>query len=402
MNITIFPNDALCGTLKAVPSKSFAHRALICAALADNPTKLNNLFYSEDILATIDCLTALGARFENGTVYPIERNNKASMPCELNCRESGSTLRFMLPLSLALGGNFQFKMAGRLPNRPLEPLYGELVKMGCTLGKQGENPFCASGKLKRGIYTLPGNVSSQFITGLLLSLPLLDGDSEIRIEGKLESAPYVAITRSVLQNFGIKIEFENNTFFVSGGQVFHSPEDYTIEGDWSNAAFWLCADKLSSGKITCAGLNKLSVQGDRQIIDILNRMPCEIDASDIPDLIPVISAVAAVTEGKTVIYNAKRLIIKESNRLKAIFELLSALGADITLTDDGLIICGKPYLNGGTVDSFNDHRMAMTAAIASLKCKNQVTVTRAEAVKKSYPDFWNDFKALGGNIKEEL
>ncbi len=402
MNMTIFPNDALCGTLKAVPSKSFAHRALICAALADKPTKLDNLFYSEDILATIDCLTALGARFEKGTVYPIENRNKTSTLCGLNCRESGSTLRFMLPLSLALGGDFQFQMAGRLPNRPLEPLYSELIRNGCTLGKQGENPFFASGKLKSGTYTLPGNVSSQFITGLLLSLPLLDGDSEIHIEGKLESAPYIAVTRSVLQSFGIKTAYENNTFFVSGGQTFRSPENYTIEGDWSNAAFWLCADKLSSGKITCAGLNEFSVQGDRQIVDILKRLPSEIDASDIPDLIPVLSAVAAVTEGKTVIYNAKRLIIKESNRLKAIYGLLSKLGADITLTDDGLIICGKPQLNGGTVDSFNDHRMAMTAAIASLKCKNQVTVTRAEAVKKSYPDFWNDFKALGGNIKEEL
>lgn len=398
MNITITPSD-LCGSVPAIPSKSVAHRALICAALADKPTELQNLFSSKDILATQTCLAALGAVCaENGTVQPID----APKSGVLNCFESGSTLRFMLPVALALGGNFSFQMAGRLPSRPLSPLYELLQAHGCTLSAQGTSPLTASGKLTPGTFEIPGNVSSQFISGLLLALPLLEADSRIQIIGTLESAPYVEITRSVQQAFGVTSRFENNCFSIKGNQRYASPGTFFVEGDWSNAAFWFCADRISKSAVTCTGLNPNSAQGDKAVLSVLNNLPCTIDAKDIPDLIPALSAAAAVTSGTTVVKNAERLIIKESNRLESVCTVLSALGADIQTTKDGLIIHGKSRLSGGTADSFNDHRIAMMAAIASIACENPVTITNAEAVSKSYPHFWEDFKGLGGRIKEEL
>lgn len=398
MNITITPS-ALSGSVPAIPSKSVAHRALICAALADKPTVLYNLFSSKDILATQNCLAALGAECaENGTVQPID----APKSGVLNCFESGSTLRFMLPVALALGGNFSFTMAGRLPSRPLSPLYELLCAHGCSLSEQGTSPLTASGKLTPGTFEIPGNVSSQFISGLLLALPLLEEDSRIQIIGTLESAPYVEITRSVQQAFGVTSQFENNCFYIQGNQRYISPNTFFVEGDWSNAAFWFCADHISKNAVACTGLNPNSAQGDKAVLSVLKNLPCTVDAKDIPDLIPALSAAAAVTGGTTVIENAERLIIKESNRLESVCTVLSALGADIQTTKDGLIIHGKSRLSGGTVDSFNDHRIAMMAAIASIACENPVTITNAEAVSKSYPHFWEDFKGLGGKIKEEL
>ncbi|MBQ2967152.1 MAG: 3-phosphoshikimate 1-carboxyvinyltransferase [Clostridia bacterium] len=397
MNVTITPSQ-LFGTVNAIPSKSVAHRILICAALSNEKTVVHNLFSSKDILATKACLSALGCDFEEEFVIPGKKKGSGV----LNCCESGSTLRFMLPVALALGGEFSFEMAGRLPERPLSPLYELLQAHGCTLSKQGKNPLKVSGKLMPGIFEIAGNISSQFITGLLLALPLLESDSEIRIVGELESKPYVDITRNVQSLFGIQSCFKNNTFYVKGNQRYVSPGEITVEGDWSNAAFWHCADVLSKKQVECIGLNENSVQGDKEIVSITHNLPCTVCAKDIPDLIPIIAAVASVTAGQTIITDAKRLIIKESNRLKTIENVLTALGADITLTEDGMIINGKESLSGGTVDSFNDHRIAMMAAIASIKCKEAITITNAEAVQKSYPHFWNDFKALGGIIKEEL
>lgn len=397
MNITITPAP-LSGTIDAIPSKSYAHRILICAALADKKTTIKNLFYSKDIVATQNALRALGCSFENETVTPCPFKHQGI----LDCNESGSTLRFMLPLALAIGGEFTFKMTGRLSERPLSPLRELLCEHGCSLSEQGENPFFAKGKLTPGVFEIAGNISSQFITGLLLALPLLNGDSEIRITSELESKPYIDITLDVQKQFGIDISFKNNTFYVKGNQIYQSPEIITVENDWSNGAFWISANALSGNNIICTGLNNNSVQGDRAIENILKDLPCTICAKAIPDLVPIICGMAAVTPGKTIINGALRLKLKESDRLETVKNVLSTLGADIVLTDDGMIVHGKTHLDGGVVDSYNDHRIAMMTAIVSCKCKKRVTIQTAEAVEKSYPAFWQDFKKLGGIIKEEL
>jgi len=385
MKVTI-TNADLSGKIKAMPSKSSAHRALICSALSDTPIIIDNLPDSKDIDATNGCLKTLIS----------DSSDKI-----LDCGESGSTLRFLLPVAPALGLNATFKMHGRLPERPLFPLDEQLKTHNCTLAKDGDL-LHVSGKLTGGIYNLPGDVSSQFVTGLLLALPLVDTDSEIHIEGVLESKPYVDMTRDVQKKFGIVSEFNNNIFYIKGNQKYMSPESFTVEGDWSNGAFWLSAGKLTDGKVKCSALDLSSAQGDKEIINILENLPCTVDARDIPDLIPIVSAVASVTKGKTEIINAKRLTLKESDRLSAIDTVLTKLGAAIKRTEDGLIINGKETLSGGEADSFNDHRIAMMAAIIAIKCENPVSITCAEAVKKSYPAFWEDYKALGGKIKEEL
>lgn len=383
MKVIIKPSD-LRGTVNAIPSKSSAHRALICSALSGNPISIQNLPDSKDIQATLNCIEAL--------------NPEISFA---DCGESGSTLRFMLPVFCALQKNVTLRMHGRLPERPLFPLDTQLENHGCILKRDGEF-LHISGKLTGGDFTLPGNVSSQYITGLLLALPLLEQNSKIHIEGVLESEPYVNITTDIQKKFGIYSEFKDNVFCIKGNQKYVSPHSFTVEGDWSCGAFFIAAGHLTNGRVECTGLDLSSFQGDKEITEILQNLPCTVDARNIPDLVPVISAVASVTKGRTRIINAKRLLLKESDRLSSVECVLKTLGADISKTDDGLVINGKEYLNGGTVDSFNDHRIAMMAAVAAIKCMDSVTVTNAEAVQKSYPAFWKDYKALGGKLKEEL
>ncbi|MCL1789016.1 MAG: 3-phosphoshikimate 1-carboxyvinyltransferase [Oscillospiraceae bacterium] len=400
MNIKLFPPE-LSGTVKAIPSKSLAHRALICAALADSPTVIACDGTSRDIEATSDCLSQLK---EDAPVF--------------RCGESGSTFRFLLPIAGALGLNAAFHLEGRLPERPLTPLYEELIRHGCQLSAQRSNPFCISGQLTPGVYTLDAGVSSQFISGLLMALPLLSGGSELRLSGKPESAPYINLTMNMLEKFGIEIGSHDGYYTVKGSQTYHSPGNIQIEGDWSNAAFWLCAGAISENPLTCTGLNLQSNQGDRAILAVLERfgakVTCagdsvtvsagnlrgtEIDARDIPDLVPVLSVVAAAATGKTVIRNAGRLRIKESDRLSAVTDILTELGADITQKEDGLAIRGGVALKGGTVSSRNDHRIAMSAAIAAVLCEKPVVIQGAEAVNKSYPGFFDDYKTLGGFIQ---
>jgi len=410
------------GMVSAIASKSAAHRLLICAALADAETFVTCLESSEDIDATARCLAALGAEInyeDNGFfVKPIKENNQTKNFI-LDCGESGSTLRFMLPVCGALGVDVSFEMGGRLPARPLTGLYEEMAEHGCILSAMGSSPFMCKGLLGYGSYSLPGDVSSQFVSGLLFALPLLDGDSQIFVEGGLESRPYVDMTLDALSLFGIEVMEEQVDelliFHVKGGQAYCSPKTVRAEGDWSNAAFWLCAGAIGTGGVTVSGLNINSRQGDSAIIELLTRFGAKleiennsisvsystlsgikIDATNTPDLVPILAAVATVAQGETVIYNAQRLRIKESDRLKTVAETLSQLGADITETDDGLIIRGKNKLNGGEVHSFGDHRIAMTSAILSAVCEGQVTIYNAEAVRKSYPAFFADFVALGG------
>lgn len=410
------------GKLTAIPSKSCAHRLLLAAALADGPTRIACARLSEDIEASAACLNALGARVshENGafTVHPLHRNAPGAVSgALLDCGECGTTLRFLLPVVCALGAQGAFTGRGRLAQRPLSPLYEELVRHGAVLSGQGCFPLRFSGQLASGDYTLAANVSSQFIGGLLFALPLLEGDSRLELTGPVESRPYIEMTLDVLRLFGIEINVsaDERVFFVPGGQSYRSPGQIQTEGDWSNAAFWLTAGALSESGIMVTGLSARSRQGDRAVLEILERFgarvsgggdasvsggalcACEIDASQIPDLVPVLSVAAAAASGTTVIRGAGRLRLKESDRLCTVRQMLCALGGRARETQDGLIITGGP-LSGGRVDAAGDHRIAMAAAVASVCCKGPLEILGAEAVGKSYPTFFEDFAALGGRV----
>ena len=419
MEITITPRP-LRGKIEAIASKSMAHRLLICAALSQKETKIFLNESSEDIDATARCLNALGAdivRTDDGfSVSPIKKVPPVPV---LDCGESGSTLRFILPIVGALGAKAKLVLSGRLPSRPLSPLWEELEKGGMTLSWENENTILCGGKLQSGAFALPGNISSQFISGLLFALPLLEGDSTLHLTGKAESVQYIKMTLSALETFGITFPFADSVYKICGGRcpALSGKTSLAVEGDWSNAAFWLSAGAISE-EITMDGLSAASLQGDKEIINLLSRFGAavsqtassvstrsenlkgiEIDATHVPDLVPVLAVVAAAAEGETKIFGAARLRLKESDRLKTVSQMLSALGGNIKETEDGLIIKGGTLLAGGTVDSAGDHRIAMSAAIASILCTGPVTVKGAEAVAKSYPKFWEHFSALGGQIE---
>ena len=392
MDITIHPRR-LRGEINIIPSKSQAHRVLICAAFADGPTRILCNETSRDMEATADCLRALGADIrstESGyTVIPVQKVPEKAL---LNCCESGSTLRFLLPVAGALGVEATFLMEGRLPRRPLSPLWEEMERMGCTLSRPTENTILCQGKLMAGEYSISGNISSQYITGFLLALSLMDGKSRLSITGKVESRPYIDLTRQVISLFGGD----------AGARKFHSPGAVSIEGDWSNGAFFLAADALGS-ELSIHGLNEASVQGDRaaaEWIPMLCRQRCTIDASDIPDLVPILSVTAAANHG-AVFTNIQRLRIKESDRVESTLAMIRNLGGSGEATEDTLSIRGTG-LTGGTVDAMNDHRIAMSAAIASTVCGKDVTILGAECVKKSYPKFWEEFSRSGGSYEQYL
>jgi len=451
------------GKIKSVASKSQTHRMLICAALADGDTFIRCGDSSDDINATVCCLTSLGASIsqdgEGFRVGPMVRPLPGNGTIAQHCYESSSTLRFMLPICCALGVTTEFIMDGRLAEKPVTPLLAELTSHGCEIikaydpispygdqpapqrrpgggaagaraGEQGPQvkSYCilkCSGKLSSGVFELSGNESSPFISGLLIALSLLRDDSVLCVAGREESRPYIAMTLEALGMFGLRVKrFATNpgrgaAFGIAGSQRYVSPGTVGIEGDWSNAAFWLCAGAIGGQGVTCTGLNTGSTQGDMAIMRLLERYGAnvsyegdsvtvapgklrgiQIDAIDTPDLVPALSVVASVAEGETVIYNAKLLKAKASDRLYAVKETLRSLGADVSETQDGLIIKGRRSLQGGTVPSYNDHRIAMMASIASMVCENPVTINDAEAVNRSYPGFFRDFKALGGQIAD--
>lgn len=406
----------LSGTVRAISSKSDAHRLLICSALADKPTKIHCNVLSKDISATISCLKAIGVKIEtNGetiTVTPTEFQKTA----ELDCGESGSTLRFLMPIVSALGINAKISAHGRLPERPLSPLKEEMERHGASFETGSEFPLNLSGQLTSGEYELAGNISSQFISGLLFALPILDGDSKITLIPPIESKSYLDITLSALRKFGIDVQKENNVYIIKGNQKYRSSDEVTVDGDWSNSAFFLSAGAVSKDGVTVTGLDVNSPQGDKKILEILKRMDAEItidgdsvtvkrkklfgtivNASDIPDLVPIISVVGALCDkGVTHIENAQRLRLKESDRLKAMDELLTKVNAAVSETDDGMIVWGENDLIGGRVEGYNDHRIVMAAAILSCGCALPIDIIGAEAVEKSYPSFFEDFNKLGG------
>jgi len=365
MTVTLRPGR-LTGEIAAMPSKSDLHRLMIGAWLAG--IDIDQLpVISEDIEATRDCLLT-----ENGV---------------LNCRESGSTLRFLLPVMAALGKSVTFTGEGRLPERPMQPLIDLLRAHGCEVS-DAQLPITISGQLKPGQYELPGDVSSQYITGLLFSLPLLRGNSEIVLISPLESAGYVEMTLRTLSRFGIVVQSTPTGWHIPGGQNYQPPAlPLTPEGDWSNAAFWLAAG------VRMTGLDESSAQPDRVIAQLLKNH-AEMDASQCPDLVPIMAVVMATRLGESRIFNAARLRIKESDRLAAMAQNLNAIGADVTELPDGLIIRGKDALRGGEVQSFGDHRIAMAFAVAGLAAEGETVIEGAEAASVSFPEFWDTLAGI--------
>lgn len=416
MNKTILPG-ARTGEVHIPASKSQAHRMLLCAAMGENEVTLRCRGLSKDILATVACLKALGASVDaEGEVLHL-RPVSAPPPglCLLPCGESGSTLRFLLPLVGALGASAVFEREGRLPERPIEPLGRELCRNGMDIRSDGARLSC-SGQLRPGAFSLPGNISSQYISALLMTLPLLEGESTLHMEGALESAAYVAMTEEVLRLGGVRTEKTGYGYRIPGGQRCLFAPELSVEGDYSNAAFFLCAGALSERGIRVTGLDPQSRQGDRAIVPLLEEMGAQvasdgssvtvrraalhgitIDASPIPDLIPVLSVVAAAALGETRVIHAQRLRLKESDRLHSTTQMLRALGAEAEELPDGLVIRGGRTLAGGTVDACGDHRIAMSAAVAGGVCRGAVTICGSECVQKSYPDFWTDFQQLKGD-----
>lgn len=424
-DLKIIPSK-LKGSVKIPPSKSMAHRAIICAALSDGICRIDNIDYSDDIIATINAMNSLGATIEKHDDYievvGIYKNiNKIKENRIIDCNESGSTLRFLVPISLLFKGSNKFIGKGNLGKRPLTTYYNIFNDQGIKYSYEENNlNLVVDGELKPGVFEVEGNISSQFITGLLFALPLLNGDSKITITKEMESKGYIDLTLKAISDFGIEIINNNYSEFIIKGNQKYNARNYRVEGDYSQAAFFLCADGLGNN-VLCRDLDLNSLQGDKEIIDILERMnvvfnaneiglsgevngeliSTVIDGSQCPDIIPVLSAVSALSKGTTEIINAGRLRIKECDRLSAVTSELKKLGAQIIEKEDGLVITGVEKLQGGVeVWSHKDHRIAMTLAIASTMCKKPIIIKDYECVAKSYPSFFEDFKALGGNIHE--
>lgn len=411
MDVKITPRP-LSGTVEAIPSKSAAHRALICAALADREIKFKLDKRSQDIDATIACLNALGAdiRAEGETVSVMPIKSVPKMAA-LDCNESGSTLRFLLPVAAALCESVSVTGRGRLPERPLSPLMEEMEAHGAVFSGR-KLPFTVTKMTRGGKFTLPGDISSQYITGLLLAAPLFAEGAEIKLTTPLQSVGYVDMTIAEMRRFGIAVTADESGFTASG--TYKTPENAAVEGDWSNSAFWLAAGAIS-GKITVSGLDNKSAQGDKEIAQLIKSFGADcaeaenitvshgelnalaIDVGNIPDLVPVLAVLAAASEGETHIKNAARLKLKESDRIFTTAEMIKSLGGTVKTLDDGLIITGGT-LRGGTVKSFGDHRIVMAAATAACVCTDPVTILGAEAADKSYPTFFKDYQSLGGVI----
>lgn len=429
MNVRLSPST-LSGTVHAIASKSDVHRLLFCAAQADGPVtiEMNSTSpLSDDILTTAFVIKALGAdvKKEPGrfTVTPSETTPKAPI---FDCGESGSTLRFLLPVAAARSVDPSFTGSGRLPERPIEDLLNVLKARGITVSAD-RLPFSFSGRLESGAFELPGNVSSQYITGLLLALPALSGDSEIRLTSPLQSAAYVNITLHALSRFGIRTSVLPRSYLVPGNQTFRSPGTIVADGDWSNAGFFFAAGALGDAPVSISGLTPDSPQGDKSIVGILNnRMgapvskqraedgtftytvtpadtlrACDLDVANIPDAFPLLAVLAAFAKGRTGFIGCERLRYKESDRIASVIAMLEALGGKAEEDGDGILVYGADEtggLTGGTVDACGDHRIVMAAAIAALRCKGDVVIEGAEAVRKSYPSFFEEYERLGGIV----
>ena len=417
MNRKVYPEGGV-GEVFIPSSKSDVHRILIAAALSQEATEVEIHGLSDDIEATMECLRRMGSKIyqlesELWKVEPVCRGK--SVDQILDCKESGSTLRFILPVAAALNDGFRISGEGRLPQRPITELISQMEHHGCNFDSP-VLPFTVTGILRSGQYYLPGNVSSQYITGLLLALPLLSGDSEIRLETALESGGYVEMTLATLARFKIQVERRSYGYFIPGGQTYQSPGRIMAEGDWSGAAFFLAAGALK-GPVICRGLNIDTRQGDYQILDLLRRFGADIrihgndivvryqtlkgidiDASEIPDLVPILSVVAAKAKGETRIYNAGRLRIKESDRLAAMCEGLTRIGTDVEEQAEEMRIKGLNEGHGrvASISGYGDHRIVMAMTVAALAAETALVIEDSEAANKSYPDFFKDWVQIGG------
>lgn len=411
MDVRIKANN-VGGSVKILSSKSHLHRLILASVLADKPTKIEyEGTLCSDVLATIDCVEKIGAnvKIEKNSLYvtPIYSIPKENV--SVCCGESGSTLRFILPIFSALGVSYKVDVKGRLKSRPLSPLDKIMANSGITFSNMGVYPLSVSGKLNNNNFEIDGGVSSQFITGLLFCLPLLGGGI-VKVKGILQSKPYIDITTSVLRKFGITVIENNNVYTVSGS--YKSPTEVKSDGDWSNSAFFLTLGAISNS-VKVQGLNLESEQGDKKIIKILKEMGAlveiqsditvkkgtlkgvVIDASNIPDLVPILSVCASVSQGKTEIINAERLKLKESDRIASTVDMINSLGGCAKAKKDGIEIEGVSQLKGGIVNGVNDHRIVMASAIASAVSVNPVIIKDSQAVNKSYPDFFERLESLG-------
>lgn len=421
-HVTLNPSK-LKGEVVIPTSKSVCHRAVICAGLSEGVSNIDNVVFSQDVEATCGAMSNLGVEIaldKEASKIKVKGASKLEpKDVSINCFESGSTLRFLIPVAATTGKKVTFDGKGKLVERPLEDYYRIFDEQQIHYeNADGKLPLTIDGKLKAGEYRIKGDVSSQFISGLLFALPLLDGDSKIIVTTELESKPYVDLTIDALKTFSVDVENVNYREFIIKGNQKYKASDYRVEGDFSQVAFWLVAGSIGAD-VVCDGMNINSLQGDKAVLEIIKSMGGEItvegnkikaipsktkgtviDAAECPDLVPVLTVLAALSQGTTEIVNAARLRFKESDRLSAITSELNKIGADIEEKEDGLIIRGKEFLIGGTVDSWNDHRIAMALAVASIRCKEPVIIRDSSCIKKSYPNFWEHFKELGGNLNE--
>ncbi len=397
MDITIHPK-LLSGEISAIPSKSQAHRLLICSAFADRVTELICPDTNEDIEATAQCLNALGADIQRtSTGYLVKPVEKIPEKAILNCRESGSTLRFMLPIAGALGVKATFQLAGRLPKRPLSPLWEEMERMGCRLSRPTDDTIACNGKLICGNYRIDGGVSSQFITGLTFALCLIPGDCQLEVLGNLQSKPYLDMTMQALSIFGAEIKDGR----VPCCYPFTSPGKFTVEGDWSNSAFFLVAKALGCN-ISVTGLDNASYQGDKEVVPLIAQLKeySSICAKDIPDLVPILAVLAGANKGAD-FTDIARLRLKESDRVATVAALLENFGCKTAITENTLTVYPAAF-DGCTIDAAGDHRIAMAAAIAATVANGPVHILGAECVKKSYPAFWAEYQKLGGQYEQYI
>lgn len=407
MDIKITPKK-LCGEVTVPPSKSVAHRLIICASLSQGESVIENIYPSKDIIATAQAMNSLGARVElfdnKAKIVGIKNLPQKAV---LDCNESGSTLRFLIPVACALGVETVFtgNLKSKLPTRPITPYLEELPRHGAEFDYNGTMPFTIKGKLLPGEYKIGGDISSQFITGLIFALSLLDDDSQIILTTPLQSKPYVDITISAMKEFGVEVLETQKGYYIKGSQKY-TAKNLSCEGDFSQAGFYYVANSLGSN-IKISGLFENSCQGDKKIVEICEKIVYNkndklnnftLDCSDIPDLVPVLTVLACFCEGKSTIENVARLKIKECDRLLVTEEVLNLIGGKVKAFEDRLEIQGVKEFLGGEIDAHNDHRIAMAMAIASTKCKNPLIIRGAECVGKSYPNFWEDFQKLGGDF----
>ena len=419
MKIRVKPGK-VSGEISAISSKSHAHRLLICAALSDKPTKIACKDVSEDIACTADCLRALCADivWEEGMFFVTPRT--PSHEALIDCGESGSTYRFLLPVAAALGGEYSFRLHGRLPQRPMDILFDLLRKQGIIITGEGSELVSIQGRLSGGRVSIAGNISSQFISGLMLCAPLTKKQMEISLITPLQSSAYVDITLAAAKQFSVQSFWDGNCLIVPAVQNYYSPGEVQVEGDWSNAAFWLSAVAAGGSRMSLSGLSASSPQGDKRIIDFLHRFGakvkteediftveqsqlqgCSIDIDATPDLAPELALLGMAAIGETIIHNIARLRLKESDRAISITQTLKALGGDISLEQDTIRIQGKGSLRGGHCEAHGDHRIAMMAACAAVLCDEDVVISGAEAVSKSYPSFFKDLALLGMPVQKE-